>query len=180
MLDFSLLLSRGKCRTRIITHECRTTLTITQSHTYFVTQHTFSHLALILTSMWPVSCTIPAKYTFTRTKPAKHHHHHHSALTATFSHLHSVPIERSLSQKVLKTRNPQYTLATEAQVDSTHSPQRPKWTSRRQQGLELLLENTPGVVGSAKTRSPAQGTFPFLPEDSTYSSSSSLISFILI
>ena len=38
---------------------------------------------------------------------------------------------------------------------ASHKPQRTKRTSRRQQGLEPLVEKTQGVVGSAETGSPS-------------------------
>ena len=52
---------------------------------------------------------------------------------------------------------------------ASHKPQRTKRTSRRQQGLEPLVGETQGVVGSAETGSPSQGTFASLREASTTS-----------
>ena len=46
-------------------------------------------------------------------------------------------------------------------------PRRTKRTSRRQQGLEPLVEETQGVVGSAETGSPSWGTLASLREAST-------------
>ena len=46
-------------------------------------------------------------------------------------------------------------------------PKRTKRTSRRQQGLQPLVEGTEGVVGSAETGSPSRETLGSLREAST-------------
>ena len=57
---------------------------------------------------------------------------------------------------------------------ASSKPQRKKHTSRTQQGLEpLIVEETPGVVGSAETGSSSRG--PRFPSGSLYSSASMLI-----